>query len=85
MEIQKILRRKNVQLFTGLSRSQIYNLMAQGQFPRPIPLGGRAVGWLENEILAWQEARISERVTEPAAPADDTTAAASVPTPGTSP
>ena len=61
MELQTILRRRDVQKATGISRSQIYNLMAQGDFPRPVPLGGRAVGWLESEILAWQEARIAER------------------------
>lgn len=62
--LQKILRRPRVQEVTGLSRSQIYLLMSRGKFPLPIPLdgdGGRAVGWLENEILDYQEARIEER------------------------
>ena len=27
-----------------------------GKFPRPIPLGERAVGWLEAEIDSWIEA-----------------------------
>ena len=80
MELQNILRRRDVQKVTGLSRSQIYKLMSQDQFPRPIPLCGRAVGWLENEVQEWQKARIAERVTQPVTPADDTTEAASVST-----
>ena len=49
-----ILRRKQVEKRTGLSRSTIYLRIQEGTFPRPIKLGGaRAVGWLENEINAW--------------------------------
>ena len=29
--------------------------------PRPIPLGPRSVAWLEDEVLAWQEAQIAKR------------------------
>lgn len=54
-----ILRRKQVESRTGLSRSTIYARIAEGSFPRPIDLGGgRAVGWLEAEINAWLQARI---------------------------
>jgi len=28
---------------TGLGRSSIYKRIAQGEFPKPVPLGGRAV------------------------------------------
>lgn len=48
-----ILRRKQVEARTGLSRSTIYLRIQEGTFPRPINLGARAVGWLENEIEAW--------------------------------
>jgi len=61
----QILRRKQVELRTGLSRSTIYARIAENLFPRPINLGsGRAVGWLESEIEEWVEARISERSNE---------------------
>lgn len=54
-----ILRRKQVESRTGLSRSTIYARIAEGSFPRPIDLGGgRAVGWVESEINAWLQARI---------------------------
>ncbi|MFC1814397.1 helix-turn-helix transcriptional regulator [Thermodesulfobacteriota bacterium] len=56
-----ILRRKQVEKRTGLSRSTIYLRIQEGTFPRPINLGVRAVGWLENEIEAWLAARIHIR------------------------
>ena len=48
-----ILRLPDVKLRTGLSRSTIYSRMSEGAFPRPIPLGGRSVGWLEPEVRDW--------------------------------
>jgi len=35
--------------------------MAEGTFPKPVPIGTKAVGWIEDEIDAWIEARIAER------------------------
>ena len=55
-----ILRRKQVESRTGLSRSTIYARIASGLFPSPIDLGGRAVGWLESEIDQWVQSRINE-------------------------
>lgn len=56
-----ILRRKQVEKRTGLSRSTIYLRIQEGTFPRPINLGARAVGWLENEIEDWLAARLEIR------------------------
>ena len=42
----------------SLSRSWIYQQIALDNFPRPIALGSRAVGWLESEIDAWVEQRV---------------------------
>ncbi len=56
-----ILRRKQVEKRTGLSRSTIYLRIQEGTFPRPINLGVRAVGWLENEIEAWLMERMEIR------------------------
>lgn len=54
-----ILRLPAVKTSTGLSRSTIYLRVAEGTFPRPVSLGGRAVGWLEAEIQEWLERRIA--------------------------
>jgi prophage regulatory protein len=57
-----ILRRKQVEARTGLSRSTIYLRIQEGTFPKPISLGARAVGWLEHEIEAWLVACIETRI-----------------------
>ena len=53
-----ILRLPAVKTSTGLSRSTIYLRITQGTFPKPVSLGGRAVGWLEAEIQDWLQRRI---------------------------
>ncbi|WP_392388007.1 helix-turn-helix transcriptional regulator [Burkholderia cepacia] len=45
-----ILRRRQVEQCTGLSRSTIYKRMQDGTFPRAIALGGRMVGWRAADI-----------------------------------
>jgi prophage regulatory protein len=54
----RIMRLPEVKAITGLSRSTIYFRMALGTFPKQICLGGRAVGWLENEIQEWLQRQI---------------------------
>ncbi len=55
-----ILRLPDVKRSTGLSRSTIYLRISQGTFPKPVNLGGRAVGWLEDEIQEWLQRRIEK-------------------------
>jgi prophage regulatory protein len=54
-----ILRLPAVKTRTGLSRSTIYLRVSQGTFPRPVSLGARAVGWVEEEIQSWLAERIA--------------------------
>ena len=56
-----ILRREKVEKRVGLSRSTIYLKIQEGSFPKPINLGPRAVGWIENEIDNWLMDRIETR------------------------
>ena len=53
-----ILRLPAVKTSTGLSRSTIYLRVSQGTFPRPVRLGGRAVGWVEAEVQEWLQRQI---------------------------
>jgi prophage regulatory protein len=55
----RILRRKKVEIKTGISRSSIYDGIKRGTFPKPIQLGQQSVGWLESEIDAWLRERIA--------------------------
>lgn len=54
---EKHLRRLAVEELTGLSRSTIYDLMAKGQFPRPVRLTEKAVAWPESAIADWLSQR----------------------------
>jgi prophage regulatory protein len=56
-----ILRLPGVKGKTGLSRSSIYEKVQRNEFPAPVKIGERAVGWIETEIDAWVKARIVER------------------------
>ena len=56
----RFLRLPEVMERTGLSRSTISVRLAAGRFPRPVALGGRAVGWIEAEIEEWVAERIAE-------------------------
>lgn len=55
-----VLRRRETQARTGLSRSTIYNLMKAGTFPKSFHLSPRTVGWLESDIDDYIQARIAE-------------------------
>lgn len=56
----RFLRLPEVLARTGLSRSTIYVRLEEGRFPRPVSLGGRAVGWIEAEVDEWMRERIAE-------------------------
>jgi prophage regulatory protein len=59
--LPRLLRLQQVGEITGLRRSMIYQLEADGNFPRRVKLATRAVGWVESEIRAWISARIMIR------------------------
>jgi len=56
-----VLRLRAVKERTGLSQSGIYAKMSKGEFPRSISLGGKAIGWRSDEIVAWIEAQTAKR------------------------
>ncbi|WP_248320815.1 AlpA family transcriptional regulator [Caballeronia sp. Sq4a] len=56
------MRRPEVESRVGLARSTIYGLIKVGQFPEPVHLGARAVGWVEAEIDEWLRRRADTRL-----------------------
>jgi prophage regulatory protein len=42
---------------TGLGRSAIYRLIADGTFPAPVRLGPRAVAWRWSDLDQWTRSR----------------------------
>lgn len=53
----KILKLPAVREITGLSRSSIYRLAAEGRFPSPVKLSERASGWRESALRNWIDSR----------------------------
>ncbi len=57
MQQQKILRVADAVQKTGLSRSTIYRLLEAEDFPEPIRLSKRAIGWTEEQLNGWISSR----------------------------
>ncbi len=55
----KLLRLPQVKQSTGLSKSTIYARIAEGTFPKQIPLGPRLVVWMESDIQNWIAEQVS--------------------------
>ena len=57
---KRILRLKDVQMLTGLSRTMIYDLQARGEFPQSIKLveSGRAMGWQYSDVINWIDSKV---------------------------
>jgi len=54
MEVSnRLLRLKHVVRKVGLSRSQIYKLIAKGSFPEQIKIGSKISAWPEHAIDQW--------------------------------
>lgn len=58
---ERFLRLPEVKHLTGLSRTVMYGLIADDEFPRPYRIGskalGRASGWKYSEVMAWINSR----------------------------
>lgn len=65
-DARRMLRRRQVEERTGLSRSTIYRRMQAGTFPPAIPLGGRLVGWRATDIEQFLENPARYRAPVPA-------------------
>lgn len=61
MSTERIYRLPEVRLMTGLGKTKIYAEMKQQKFPRQVPIGTRARGWLSTEIDAWIKERAAAR------------------------
>ncbi len=62
MNNNNILRWQEIQKLTGLSRSTVWRLENQHNFPQRIKISTRTVGWLAAKIEDWVLSRT--RITE---------------------
>jgi prophage regulatory protein len=61
--MQNLLRLTRVIELTGLKKSQIFDAVQRGIFPKPLKIleDGRAIAWVETEIAAYISGRIAAR------------------------
>lgn len=67
MALARIVRLDELLKWLGVSRSTLYLWIANGTFPKQVPLGARAVGWIESEVKEWLDRQI-ERSREEVKP-----------------
>ena len=53
----RLLRRREVEELTGLSRASIYRLKRDGRFPSPVRVSDTAVRWKASDITIWIHSR----------------------------
>jgi prophage regulatory protein len=58
---RRVLRLPEVMRRTGKRRTSLLQAIQRGQFPRPIRIGARAIGFVEAEVEDWIDSRIAER------------------------
>lgn len=51
--IERIIRINTVLTRTGLSRSTLYRKIAEGSFPRQVPISIHGAGWHESAVNRW--------------------------------
>lgn len=56
---KRLLRKPRVKELTGLPFSTINLSVSLGEFPKPILLGARSVGWDSEAVEMWIQARIA--------------------------
>ncbi|WP_443701295.1 helix-turn-helix transcriptional regulator [Pseudomonas sp.] len=64
--LRRFIKLAEVKALTTLSTSETYRRMAANSFPKQVTLGPKSVVWIEAEVLAWCEARITESRVEAA-------------------
>ncbi len=56
-----MLKLREVQKITGLSRSSIYAYIDKGIFPAQVKLGERCVAWVDSEVEEWVLSKVLAR------------------------
>ena len=59
--IETFVRENERRAITGVPTSTWYEMMGQGNAPKPVKIGPRSVAWLRSELTEWQAERIAKR------------------------
>jgi prophage regulatory protein len=75
----RLIRIAEVLRICGLSRATLYREIKAKQFPAPLKISARSVGWLQDEVMGWVASRVILRASQSneavQAPPQTTTAA----------
>ena len=55
----QFIRLSQVKEITSLSKSSIYRLMEEGDFPKQVVLGARSVVWVKSQVEDWCAEKIA--------------------------
>ena len=53
------IRLPQVKEMTCLSRSSIYRLINEGDFPKQVALGSRSVVWVRSQVEEWMNQKVA--------------------------
>ena len=53
--LEEIWRKPKVLAAIGMGNTWLYEAVERGDFPKPVKLGSRAVGWRKSDVQAWLE------------------------------
>lgn len=53
----RLLPWRSVRDITGISRTTAWRMQQTGDFPNPVPVSAKRVGWWESELTAWKARR----------------------------
>lgn len=57
LSMNRLIRMTELPDIVGYKPWSIYRLIREGQFPRPVKLGQRAVAWRQSDISDWINSR----------------------------
>tara|TARA_E500000178_G_C16547333_1_gene541447 strand:+ start:353 stop:556 length:204 start_codon:yes stop_codon:yes gene_type:complete len=60
-QLELFIRLPEVRQRVGMSKSQIYKLIAQDQFPKPVKVSRRISCWVVAEVEQWVQEQIDGR------------------------
>ena len=55
----RFIRLPQVKEITCLSKSSIYRLIEDGDFPKQVALGARSVVWVRSQVEDWMQKKVS--------------------------
>jgi len=57
----RLMRLREVLRLCGFSRATLYREIKLHTFPAPVKLSARSVGWLQDDVMQWLDARVAQR------------------------